>query len=376
MPPSSGKPATSAVGAARLASTHPISAFLTQAEPSHGQIRHTTSAATNTSGRHHQAGERAVAPDLAAVGDRALGDRVVRGDERAAASSRSVGPRRDARSSARSGRITARRPVGPGSRAPWPRPSLAGAWLAVPRRLAGPALVGALLAAGAAWRSQPALLVIGCFGLATGLAGHAWQGAAPRRPPPSRAVVTLRTDPAPLGPGVVAEAVTGGRHLELRAFGGPARRLRGRLAGEELADRGPAPPASSRAVRPAPGSPRGGRGRRHPRQRGGRRAARWPGRPTGSAGLLVRGSRTMDPLDRSLYLGFVVGDDRAPAEGGRRRLPRRRPVAPHRRVRAERRVPLGGGRARRCAACAAAAGGRPRSPSSVGSPCSPASSRR
>ena len=38
----------SAVGAARLASTQPTSAFLTQAEPLQGQIRHTSTAAMKT----------------------------------------------------------------------------------------------------------------------------------------------------------------------------------------------------------------------------------------------------------------------------------------------------------------------------------------
>ena len=93
-------------------------------------------------------------------------------------------------------------------------------------------------------RGRAAPLVAGCFVLSCTLAAHAWAGAAPVPAGPFTGVVTLRTDPSPLGAGVVADVVAGRRHLELRAFGGTARRLRPRLAGEQLAVEGRVVPPS------------------------------------------------------------------------------------------------------------------------------------
>src|SRR4029079_16631324 len=90
----------------------------------------------------------------------------------------------------------------------------------------------------AARRGWVVPLVAGCLILSCALAAHAWAGAAPVRAGPFTGVVTLRTDPSPLGAGVVADVVAGRRPLELRPFGGAARRLRPRLAGEELAVQG------------------------------------------------------------------------------------------------------------------------------------------
>ena len=87
-------------------------------------------------------------------------------------------------------------------------------------------------------------LIVGCFVVSSALAAHAWAGAVPVRAGPFSGVVTLRTDPSPLGAGVVADVVAGPRHLELRAFGGTARRLRPRLAGEQLAVEGRLVPPS------------------------------------------------------------------------------------------------------------------------------------
>ncbi len=109
-------------------------------------------------------------------------------------------------------------------------------------------------------------MALACFALATAAGARAWAGSAPLPAAPFHGLVTLRTDPGPLGPGVVAEVVSAGRHLEVRAFGGSARRLRPRLAGQQLVLAGQAPPADRghRGMAPVPAHRR--RGRRDERQ--------------------------------------------------------------------------------------------------------------
>ena len=184
-----------------------------------------------------------------------------------------------------------------------------GAWLALSAPWPASPLVLAVIIACGWWQARPVIVVVGCFGLATVLSAHAWAGAAPARSAPFAGVVTLLTDPRPLGPGVVAEAVSGDRHMELRAFGGSARRLRTRRAGEQLDVTGRSSPPSGRHA-----------GRLRARHivsvvdvtrvsfvGDGTALARSANR---ARRLLEHGARTMDPIDRSLYLGFVVGDDR------------------------------------------------------------------
>jgi competence protein ComEC len=191
------------------------------------------------------------------------------------------------------------------------------ALVAVAAALARPSLpwphaaVGGGVLAFSAWaRRRPVALLVGCFVLVSTVAAHAWSAAAPVPAAPFEGSVTLRTDPAPLGPGVVATGASGGRLVELRAFGGSGRRLRSLLAGHQLQVEG--------RIRPPPA-----------------RAAAWlrsrhivgvldvahvtvvgDGSPLARSAnrvrdLLTRGARTMDPVEGSLYLGFVVGDDRA-----------------------------------------------------------------
>ena len=100
-----------------------------------------------------------------------------------------------------------------------------------------------------------------------------------------------------------------GRLLELRAFGGSARRLRSRLAGHQLVVEG--------RIRPPPARQAAWLRSRHvvgvlevihvTVVGDGSALARSANRVRG---LLTRGARTMDPVEGSLYLGFVVGDDR------------------------------------------------------------------
>jgi competence protein ComEC len=171
------------------------------------------------------------------------------------------------------------------------------------------AVAGVVLVASGWWRSRPIVLSIGCFVLVSTLAAHAWSAAAPVPAASFAGPVTLRTDPAPLGPGVVATGASGGRLLELRAFGGSGRRLRSLLAGHDLEVEG--------RVRPPPARQAAWLRSRHivgvlevthvTVVDDGSALARSANRVRG---LLTRGARTMDPVEGSLYLGFVVGDDR------------------------------------------------------------------
>jgi competence protein ComEC len=183
---------------------------------------------------------------------------------------------------------------------------VAGAWLALPLAWPHGLLLGVAACGAALALRRPYALAAGAFLLASALAAHAAPASSPRAP--FAALVTLRTDPSGFGRGVAAEAVSSGRHLELRAFGGPARRLRAALAGQQVMVEGRVGPLGRRdswlrsrhivglvEVRhvsiAGDGSPLARSANRVRRQ-------------------LVQGARTMDPLDRSLYLGFVIGDDR------------------------------------------------------------------
>jgi competence protein ComEC len=190
---------------------------------------------------------------------------------------------------------------------------VAGCWLAVPVAWPGGALVGGVAVAVGLARRRPLWLVAGGFGLATALAAQAWAAAAPLAPAEFAGTVTLRTDPAPLGPGVVAEVVRGGRHLEVLAFGSPARRLRPRLAGERVVLEGrlSRPPAREAAwlrsrhvigviIAARVSAVEDGTGEGGALARSANRVRR----------ALAHGARTMNPVDRGLYLGFVIGDDR------------------------------------------------------------------
>jgi competence protein ComEC len=160
------------------------------------------------------------------------------------------------------------------------------------------------------WRRCSVIVAAACFVLSTALAAQAWAGAAPLPAGPFSGVVTLRTDPQPVGAGVVAYVASGRGHLELRAFGGLARRLRPRRAGEVLAVEGRVGPPSA-----------GFAGRLRARHIAGvltpsRLMLIGDGTTLAHSAnrvreLLERGARNMDPVDRSLYLGFVIGDDRA-----------------------------------------------------------------
>ncbi len=197
---------------------------------------------------------------------------------------------------------------------------MGGAWAARPLPLvalvvaASVVLVG-LLATGRRW--VPATVVVATAVLACGLSGRAWSGTTPVAPGPFEGTVVLRTDPARIGRGVSAIGAVDGvdgdadsRHVEVGAFGRAGRRLAERAAGELVAVRGVLARLPDAFVR--------------------RLAARhvvgrlevdvvtgWTaGSPAAEAAnrlrrLVARGARTLPPDGRGLYLGMVLGDDRA-----------------------------------------------------------------
>ena len=74
--------------------------------------------------------------------------------------------------------------------------------------------------------------------------------------------------------------------------------------------------------------------------------------PTLRARWCSRGSQHLDPTDRALLAGFLLGDTRGVPARAHRRVPRRRAHAPHRRLGGERGVRAGAVRARCCAGSA------------------------
>jgi competence protein ComEC len=159
----------------------------------------------------------------------------------------------------------------------------------------------------------PWLLCVGALLLVSSLATRSLNGLDGVVPGPVAAEVTLLSDPTPSFGGVRADARLGHRRVELRADGTSADALRPRLAGERLDVRGALTPAApdaswliSRHV--------AGRLQVHA-------LISW--RPGGTPGrianalrrTLVRGASPLSPVQRSLYTGLVIGDDRyQPAE--------------------------------------------------------------
>lgn len=182
----------------------------------------------------------------------------------------------------------------------------AGAWWARPVPWpAATLLVGVAIA-----RRRPWWLVVGGFLLAGSLAARSWDGLAPPAERPVAGWVVLRTDPARLGAGVSAVAEYGGRRYLVSGYGPPGRRLERHLAGEAIEVTG-----RIRALPPG-------------------QATRWavrhvvarlelefvldhdPGPPVAVAAnrvrrLLEQGVVDWPELERSLFLGLVIGDDRA-----------------------------------------------------------------
>jgi competence protein ComEC len=186
--------------------------------------------------------------------------------------------------------------------------TVAGAWIARP--VPGvPVLVVGVGALVAVVRRRPVFLLIALAVLASDRSAQSWRGTEPLPARSVDATVTLLGDPEPLGSGVRVTARLGRHHVELWAFGGSARRVRARAAGERVAITGrlgPVPTASRRRLAERHVAGRidvtavGGWSDGSPAARAANRVRR----------LLTRGATSMSPAERALYTGLVIGDDR------------------------------------------------------------------
>ncbi len=156
---------------------------------------------------------------------------------------------------------------------------------------------------------RPLLLAGGVALAASGLAARSWAGLAPPEPQVVDAVVTLASDPTDAFGGVKVDVRLDGRRVEAYARGRAAGRLSDRLAGERIRVAGQlqAVPSTERL-------------RLAPRHISGRMTITsvdvWsPGTPVarlanGLRRTLLAGASSLSDGSRSLFAGFVLGDDR------------------------------------------------------------------
>lgn len=227
-------------------------------------------------------------------------------------------PRPRRRRAARRSRHRAHAPAAPAVR---PRPArglsgpwavavagaaAAGAWWAHPFPLLGAA--GATAAALLARR--PALLAAAMLLLVSALAARSWAGLDPPAAAPWSGAAELVTDPEVAFGAVEAVVEVDGRRVEARARGAPAVALRARLAGELVWIAGD--------LRPLRGSGADRLAARHVVGRldvtsvgGWAPGSLWARLANGVRRLLMAGTGSFSPEQRSLYAGLVLGDDRA-----------------------------------------------------------------
>lgn len=185
-----------------------------------------------------------------------------------------------------------------------------GAWWAGPI----PLIVGAAFTAGALLERRWWLVILSSFLLSSALSAHAWAGVAPVETRTIAQVVTLLTDPSPVGSGERITIRVGDAHVEATAHGGSAKKLAKLLAGDRVRLEGqlkavPGPIGRRLAQRHIIGrlevSSVGDQQDGAPIFRSANRIRR----------AIERGARVMTPAEQALFSGFVLGDDRAePAE--------------------------------------------------------------
>ncbi|MGD9701381.1 MAG: ComEC/Rec2 family competence protein [Acidimicrobiia bacterium] len=187
-----------------------------------------------------------------------------------------------------------------------------GTWVARPVPL--PVLVlavGGLLGVVAGRRRTSALVLLGAVLLGSWSGDRAWRAATagPMAAVEVDGVGTLLSDPAPLGRGRSVVIEIDGRRYEALTFGSPSSRLADLLAGETVhlaGEIGPAPPARARrlAARHIVGRLTldhvSVTGEGSPAARAANRIRR----------ALARGSAGLPDVERSLFLGLIIGDDR------------------------------------------------------------------
>jgi competence protein ComEC len=172
-----------------------------------------------------------------------------------------------------------------------------------------PLVMGAVLVMAALALRRPGLLCLGVGLLASTLAARSLAGLDGVEVRHLAAEVTLLSDPTPVFGGVQADVRLEGRRLELRADGSSAQALAPRLAGERVAVRGEVQAVSS-------DSPwlvaRHISGRLRVFAVEGWEPGSLPTRlANGLRRTLTTGAAPLSTLQRSLYLGLVIGDDRA-----------------------------------------------------------------
>ncbi|MGN6692994.1 MAG: ComEC/Rec2 family competence protein [Aquihabitans sp.] len=183
-----------------------------------------------------------------------------------------------------------------------------GVWIAALAHRPAPALVLLAVAAGAVAVRRPWIVVLGAALLAGSLAARAHAGLHPIEAGQYSGLATIVTDPSPGAFGWRADVRIGHRRVELSAGGGAGGALSAALTGERVRVDGQVSP-------PRPDSPW-----LVPRHVVGRLAATSVERVDAGAApwraanrfrrLLQRGAATMPEPERSLYAGFVLGDDR------------------------------------------------------------------
>jgi competence protein ComEC len=172
-----------------------------------------------------------------------------------------------------------------------------------------PLAAAAAIAAVAFATRRPALLVIAVALLSTAMSARAWSGLTPPEPGPVTGVATLVTDPESVSGALHVELKIRGKHVDAWARGGAAGSLVARSAGERVRLAGRLQPVSHKMA--------GRLARRHIAARlVVERAGRWWSgpRPVRIANALrrtlIRGARPLPAAQRSLFAGFVLGDDR------------------------------------------------------------------
>lgn len=156
---------------------------------------------------------------------------------------------------------------------------------------------------------RPAVLIVGVALAASALSARAWSGLDP---PPARrldATVTLVGDPHDDAGALRVDVRIGHRRVEAWARGRAATRLRPRLAGERihLTGRIQALPTDERAF----AAPRHIAARLDVEEAGGWSAGDLPSRLANRLRrALVGGASSLSVAQRSLFAGFVLGDDR------------------------------------------------------------------
>ena len=163
--------------------------------------------------------------------------------------------------------------------------------------------IAVVVARDARWLAVPALLC------SSTMAARAWEGAAPARSEAYAGPATLVGDPQRQGAIVHAVLDVRSKRFDVWAPGSPGRRLEQRSAQQVVWVEGRLHP-------PSPGQRHRLAVRHIVGQMDVSHVIDWsPGSPLARStqrtrALLERGAGAMDPTDRSLFLGLVLGDDR------------------------------------------------------------------